>query len=363
MRVFGILIILIVAPCPFAVRAADQDCIAALSPGLIDDLKDAQSVSEGAYEPDYTVDVMTGEINGVTRTVVLLGEVHHKTPEASEKGVNVIQHFESVGIEGYSHSKNYAGKIRKMLTRAVKLFITKTSPGKSNGSSLKDAATIVTRNKVIRLLEKSGPEALSKTYPTVFSKEVIDLLMRREPTEEERKQYIYDGSIKLVSYRELRDWIVLDRNRMENPNLTVPKELIRLEAGHQASFIEKFYLTYFPIQYFNALLSVPLILGTEIVSHFYPSVSPAIRWELMVGATSWITFAEQFFADQEWAETYLPFSIALVKKRNQTIVTNLVQNFQNNSDKALILGIVGKSHVPGVKRLLVKQGFRPNKIN
>lgn len=51
-------------------------------------------------EQNYTSRVVVGEVNGIQRTVVLLGEAHLKGESASEQGKAVVDQFKEMGLEG-----------------------------------------------------------------------------------------------------------------------------------------------------------------------------------------------------------------------------------------------------------------------
>lgn len=93
-----------------------------------------------AHSGDYKIAVLSGQINGMQKTVVLLGEAHVKNEEAKGAGRSVVKQFPLRGLEGASVAITWGGKALEWTVSTAYAFNKMFSLGKRKHSSTIDDA-------------------------------------------------------------------------------------------------------------------------------------------------------------------------------------------------------------------------------
>ena len=287
---------------------------------------------------DYKVSILSGDIDGREKTVVLLGEWHVKNDEATQLGKEVIQHFKLRGLEGADTNK-LAGKrlmswFLTLLRPAAQFF---TLGSRQNSSSIDDAER---RESLIEAKEELKTRIDNETFEQA---EAVLLTVR-------------------VEGEDLTAQQVLDELGIDDleTHLT-PSTNTSLEEGHKPKFSEHAASVFYPLGFIISSVS----LLTWVVSIAAPENATISTALSILKPVNHFIIAQLFgplmFRRWETSKIYnwaFFLGAGFLTGRNKTMVAN-INKALSQSDEELMLVIVGKAHNSGMVRLLTDQyGFQ-----
>lgn len=104
-----------------AIAAAEGDLGADRLDACVHRLLNPSQVAalKGANRGDYVVQLVEGRVQGVARTLVLLGETHVKSKRDYKRGADVVNEFAVVGLEGSNTEDFWLGRATIKLFHAM----------------------------------------------------------------------------------------------------------------------------------------------------------------------------------------------------------------------------------------------------
>ncbi|CAM3645831.1 hypothetical protein [Parendozoicomonas haliclonae] len=266
-----------------------------------------------ALKTDYTVSLMSGEVDGVKRNIVLLGEIHIKGGLADAVGRRLLELFPLRGLESVP-SESPAAKF--LMTPAK---ITLNSSAAIFGTLLcrNYDSTIVTAEDIC-CLDSDDSEAEGNHH---CQNPAINL-------------YLEQGSSQLAH--------ILGINAVA-ATIATP---ILVAAAKYSGLVSPSTLShpvpYWTIKYLN-LSQLSLLADTLLDWLNFPNAAEHLR-----------TFAAPVF----------PLPYYITSYRNRIMVDNIIQGFRDYPEQDTMLVIAGMAHPPGMARLLEKNyGFEQETLN
>lgn len=318
----------------------------------------------------YTCRVLRGEIEGVERVLLILGESHRKTERAGKIGEEIIAEFNDIGYEGSVPGRfaRFVATVGDRFSSLAQSFWCKI--GKlERGSSIDDAETIARvgrerinyATEIMLAAEKRGLDLGSiESFPADFALPVNDELV---PVRH------FPGRVFAFGIAELRgdDIIALARSmadrvktegifRVYEGERRATKRMYHLEAGFQTGVIE----------------TVPDLFGIGtgalIAWGLYSSVTAgSAGFALYLGAalnsSHLIGLAIQKLVperaqDSRWYDWCTGVTHALNIRRDGVMTENVGRMFERNPICTKALCIVGAAHVGPIAARLVAAGWR-----
>ena len=312
-----------------------------------------------AAKDDYRVQLLTTEVNGQQKMVVLMGEAHIKSPTSAAIGREVLSHFEYIGVEGADVSKNWGGKLSAGVVAPVMKGLGFQEPpqfwflrlvgkwmgrsGRTEGSTITEAYTAVFRSEVFFELSRLSPEDRAAL--------IRDL--EQTPVSERGRAFKSDG-VSMVSIEEL---LAMARSVPPGdafPFPQGPKETIWLEEGHVPDLWEN-------LSSIETQVTVGALMAYYATPPFLPQPASAL---CTLGSLAFsmyqvcgLAFGAKFQASR-WYQRLFPISVGLLRARNQTMVGNIAATIESRSDFDQLLVIVGRAHLPEMKHLLLQKGYQ-----
>ena len=326
-----------------------------LSPAALIALQEAR----GAYALEAVQKVVDGE----PRVVILAGETHVKGNQASVAGKRLLEHFNLRGLEGADTRKNgIAGAIMSPFLNAMNWFPQKFLGLKGSTIDEAEAHAEAEFAKNVYAFE------LASKIKEQEKREIIQLTADEESALAEKLESF---SISVDGFEPGRDYaaeelLPLVREYLGRPPLDAYKRAtpvnVNLEKGHQPGLRENL-----------SLLEIPFSIGfggLQLGLGWAASpATPELAIAASVSSFAGILYTAQSItghlltlkhSDKRWFRAIFPLHGGLIDGRNETMVRNIDAGFQANPQFNQMLVIVGKAHVPGMKRLLVEgQGYSP----
>jgi hypothetical protein len=351
---FGGLLWVALAGVPDAVAGADLCRDLLLNePGLIQAL-------HRAAKDDYRVQLLTAEVNGQQKLVVLMGETHIKSPASAAVGREVLDHFEQVGIEGADVDKNWGGKLsNKVISPLFDRMGFKDRPqfwflrlaskvmgrsGRTEGSTIDQAYAAVFRREVFEELSRYSHDDLASLVRT----------LEQIPVSERGKAFKSDG-VSVVSIEELLSIVRSVPPGAPLPVPQGPRETIWLEEGHVPDLWEN-------LSSIETQVTVGALMAYYATPPFLPQPASAL---CTLGSLAFsmyqvcgLALGAKFQASR-WYQRLFPLSVGLLRARNRTMVGNIAATIESRSDVDQFLVIVGRAHLPEMKHLLLQKGYQP----
>lgn len=320
-----------------------------------------------AVTDDYRVEIFAKQVNGKTKLLVLMGELHIKTPTSAVVGRNVVNQFDYVGIEGFDPQKTWGGKLSANVIDPIieKIGIKRTpqfwlarvlgrfygTNGRTEGSTITEAVAAEMRAGFLNDIQKKSPDELKELIATLET-----ILEESSDTDLEIE------GVKILSARELlamANSVLTGRSPEQIAEHTGPKETVDLEKNHVPDFAENWY-------------SIDSYVSWGILAAYcamVPFVPDNYQIGAAVGATAYVFYGltgsvlgNTRYKATKWYQRYFPLSLALVTGRNATMARNIMETLESRPEVSELLAIVGKGHVDGMKQLLEQAGYKPLSI-
>lgn len=312
-----------------------------------------------AAKDDYAVEVFTKEVNGQKRMLVLMGEVHIKSPESAAVGREVVNNFDYIGYEGYDPAKTWGGRFKgNVVSPALSKLGIKDRPqfwfarwigtiigksGRSEGSTITEANVAKMRNTMVNKLRSMPAQQRADLITTLES-----------IPEEDRSSGLSIGGLSLFSIGEILDLAKSINAGSKLPVANGPKENFHLEAGHKPDVWEN-------IDSIDRYVTVGLLAGFYAAAAFIPP-DLAAHLSYAVDAVTAYSVAGNLlstsrFQTAAWYQRLFPMSLGILRGRNATMVRNIESTFDSRDEVGQLLAIVGKAHVPEMKLLLQQRGY------
>lgn len=280
-------------------------------------------VSKGAFNAvikareHFDIEVLSTMIDGQKHSVIIAGETHIKPQAAADAGRELIRHFDFKGVEGV-FPNHLAAKILFPIMDVI-------------------------QNLQMRI----GNLRQSTIYDAIhFDKEASKSKVKKKKARTRSSRSIYNASMSINTND--RDW-------------ALPPVILQLELGHEPSLREKL-----------AMLKMPAGLAINFVGLFvnlnYDSFSTGfhqVMTTLLLANIGYIVAERglETYSSQAWYNTIFPVIKSLVDGRNGTMASNISKGMQTYSQYDHLLVLVGRSHVPGLKNLLIEEyGFTPEPL-
>ncbi|MBN23167.1 MAG: hypothetical protein CL678_17915 [Bdellovibrionaceae bacterium] len=282
---------------------------------------------------DYSIKILTGTIDGTSKTIVLLGENHHKNQSEKSLGHSVIEQFDLYGYEEFDSSKTIGGNTLVYLLLVFEKIASKT--GRTYSSTVSD---------IHETIKKSEKKQLPKKVNFSPKKEKISGML----AEMEDYAENYEASFKSSSPTD--------------------KTSIHLEKGHSPDFLEHFSSVAIPL-YFISLASILSYTTYQATLNSINQDSgiPALTLvgSIGIGVSSAIIFQKlNLWIENKWKVQPLrlltyPLFIGMEKNRNKTMAKNIMEALKKHPTTAVMINVIGKHHVSGVGKILQKEnGFK-----
>jgi hypothetical protein len=294
--------------------------------GLTSEQVRALESAQGPYE----VSILTGEVDGISRTVVILGETHLKTEKEFEQGRDVLAVFPDRSVEGiFLEGVDSAVYDTTMYVYSFKYgdFPSTIGLAQVEDHIVREAETVVREKQ----LTEGSPTDLSQTVKVVQAGG-------------------YDFSFRGS------DMLNLHRNRQA-------VRVRYLEEGYRISFVERGALYGRPI----ASVGIFGLVTTTSIEKFLERQLKVPRTN---GVSSHTLSRRRFlhFLARRASCSAILLSVGgalyhyggmseILDGRNANMVRNLLGFFRDENGLILQLAIVGRAHVPGMAQLLEARGF------
>jgi hypothetical protein len=287
------------------------------------------SALEWAQGP-YEVSILTGEVDGIPRTVVVLGETHLKTENEFEQGRGVLAVFPDRSVEGiFLEGVDSAVYDATMDVYSLKYgdFPSTIGLAQVEDHIVREAETVVREKQ----LTEGSPSDLSQTVKVVQAGG-------------------YDFSFRGA------DMLHLHRNRQA-------VRIRYLEEGYKISFVER-----------GALYGLPIAVAGVFGLVTTTGIEKFLEYQLKVPRTNGVSsdrlsrrrFLHSLARRASCSAILLSIGGTLyhyggmseiLDGRNANMVRNLLSFFRDENGLILQLAIVGRAHVPGMTQLLEARGF------
>jgi len=313
-----------------------------------------------AMKDDYAVQVFTKDVNGRPRTLVLMGETHIKNKTSAAVGREVINNFDYVGVEGFDSEKTWGGRFKsKVITPITTKIRIKDKPqfwlarligkifgksGRTEVSTITEAVIAETRNNIINNLKSMSSQDLSHFISTL-----------EEIPEKSKDSDLSVNGVSIFTIREIIDLAKFATNGQDLPTVNGPKETFHLEDGHKPDLWEN-------LNSIDGYLTIGLLAGYYTASAFIP---PDVALKSAYALSSFslyqisgLLLSTSKYQTERWYQRLFPMSLGIIRGRNSTMVNNIESTFNGRQEVDQLLAIVGKLHVPEMKLLLEKMGYK-----
>lgn len=333
-------------------RASSCEQLLLLKPNLVESL-------HNAAKDDYDVRILTAEVGGKQRLVVMMGEAHIKSVRSAEVGREVLEHFDYVGREGYDPTVTWGGRFDKNVLHPVlaKLGL-KAKPqfwfarllgrlfgarGRTEGSTTTEASIAAIRREYLEHLENKSQEQLA----------VILGALEKLPANELDAAVDIDG-VKVFTKREILELALSVRDgKKPEIELKGPKGTIPLEANHKPDFWEN-------VSSLESYVTLGSLVGYYASAAYLPAdAASAVTTGLLALAGYRITgaIASVKAEPRPWLQRLFPMSYGILRARNRTMVGNIHKSLVERPEIDQMLVVVGKAHLDEMQALLEGQGY------
>lgn len=237
---------------------------------------------------EYSLQVLTGEVAGQERTIVLLGESHIKDEDSAMAGKAMLAQFPYRGVESTLTNTLLAGVLNlpnDLLLMSINSF-TGWYRGQRQDSTIADA-------------QRDGLNILADAQAGNLTTNV----------------HLESGSYDLLTLSQHYLLSAAFVNQLLSPVAPVIDGYL-LYRGHRLTAL--------------TLITAQIWLSMQITG----------------------AFADNDQRDQYNSPALYPLRWYVVSYRNQLMANNIIKNLAINPDRLEMLVIVGKAHVPGIEALL-----------
>jgi hypothetical protein len=319
-----------------------------------------QKIHEADESSHFKVKVYRGIVGGIPRTIVMLGESHYKNENDSELGKRVVQEFNHIGLEGVQVDQYWGGKyLLSPMLDGIQWMFKFFSAGKINkGSTIGDAQLMAYAQTA------EFKEEIRKLFSEMSAK---DLQRLRELTAEEKSKSPIDISLDGGSIKFPIDDILKILDEEPLTNMAAPENPIKtyhLEKGHRPKIWEQ-----------AASIGLPLWMGYAIygwgASLFsigsdvsQGKTGHAFQTAVILGTGITLAVLQIKFRDRFPIAKIITWPISAAIDvgfgygRNQTMIRNSIEVFEQDSNVRVLINIVGAGHVSGMgSGFMKKHGF------
>ena len=287
---------------------------------------------EKAEKDDYKVSILSGTVEGQTRTVVLLGETHVKSAKSAKLGKEILRQYQFRGLEGADAEALWGGKVFGWSIHLSHKLGKLLSFGKRNHMSTIDQAT---------------KDVLQKQVVALIIKLMEDGKIKRKDIDSKN---ITIGS-KTLTTRQLFEELGFTDGIYE-PSFEIN---VDLETGHKPGLAEQLYSLFFPMMMLTCAGWICSI-GLHYLIPENP-VGPVLN--AITAIISSFSISQYFLSKlpRRWKNSRVYKLVSIIESgsldgRNMTMVENINRAFLENPEQDTMLVIVGEDHIDGMKQLL-----------
>jgi hypothetical protein len=336
-----------------------------------------KSISEAVQSGEFSAEILERKhsVSQKTQSVVILGEAHFKHRDAQTLGKNIIQHFSVFGTEGTkAKNQEQIDLVEKQFQKTAKKLYQENASGGSIDDIIDRPSIPLVLQPVYWLIQAydSKPEDAKTVYYPKFLKAYQKSLQLAE--------YCFESGMdqEFIFNPDHYDELVarLRHKFYKNPAL----EIIALEYFEEAPPIVEDYLLWKAYVARTIAQSELVMLGlSSAKACLYNSVLALAfgcrKLSLASGGAAILSYGATSAYALGWLNHFLPntrqakfplpdvdeiqnqskyYMRHLIEDRDPIMGRSIDQALNRRPDAEKILVIVGKSHVSGVKKILME---------
>lgn len=325
------------SPFAYAERSCEFYVEAGFTPSQAQALADAK-------DKTYKIEIVNIEVDGILRTIALVGEEHLKSDEAYQQGQAIVQEFSLQGVEQANSEKTWGGRFFRWVIGlgylAHKIF---DYEGRKRGSTIQTAVQD-------RDLLNFARQVVAAVKEGRMSIENADSLVFIAP---DRSTFRMDDLIKKFG---LEDYKAVSGTADKAAPTAITRQVFNLEEGHRPGYAENIQSVTVPLSVVSLVTFLSLGMW-----HVLGSPPPVADGTLIFASAVLVVLGSHYYLNHilgkfapetklfKWSSS---LENGLLDGRNETIATKIRDILKGNPTEKQMLVIVGSRHVPGIKSLL-----------